>query len=169
MSLNTYFTPALLSCCQIFFTTNCQNVCHAMSATMCRYSTHKQLNPRLHPILCIILLLFLDLSWTQKLFKRNNTARKKEPNSNIYFTANKKLVIETSGENYKADFFICSEKWNWVTQGRGISIFLSFSPRLYHPCRKQFVRERKRNVETGKLGERNSEPEWPTSCWWIRV
>lgn len=28
-------------------------------------------------------------------------------------------------ENYKADFFIFSEKWNWVSQGQGFSILLS--------------------------------------------
>lgn len=43
-------------------------------------------------------------------------------------------------------FFIRSEKWNWVTQGRGISIFLCVSARLHHPCRKQSVRERNRET-----------------------
>lgn len=72
------------------------------------------------------------------------------------------LVTEAAvGENYKADFFIFSEKWNWVSQGRGISIFLNvylFFP--IHPCRRQSVWGKKKQKETDMERGREQEGQW---------
>lgn len=67
------------------------------------------------------------------------------------------LVTEVAvGENYKADFFIFSEKWNWVSQGRGISIFLNvylFFP--IPPLQKAIClrKKKKRKRKTWRRGE----------------
>lgn len=66
------------------------------------------------------------------------------------------LVTEAAvGENYKADFFIFSEKWNWVSQGRGISIFLNvylFFP--IPPLQKAICLRKKKERERHGEGER---------------
>lgn len=155
MSLNTHFTPALAAALQAnFLDFRMSELCAVQPCA----ATHKQLKKNAFRFVALSYYCsWIILEHRNYLCCLRGITR--GGGGNICLTTNKKLVIETSGENYKADFFICSEKWNWVTQGRGISIFLSFSPRLYHPCRKQFVGERNRNVQTGKLGERNREPE----------
>lgn len=66
-------------------------------------------------------------------------------------------TIRSDRENNKADFFICGEKWNWVTQGRGgISIFLCVSARFEQPCRKQSAQRTKKKERSSakKMRER---------------
>jgi len=68
-------------------------------------------------------------------------------------------------ENYKADFFIFSKKWNWVSQGQGFSIllsvylFFSTTPAESNLFEKERGREgdteRGRGRTRGKLRERN--------------
>lgn len=67
--------------------------------------------------------------WLFALLKEGKKKTKSQTEQNLLHSKKpitKILVIETAvGENYEADFLIFSEKWNWVTQGQGISIFLS--------------------------------------------
>lgn len=91
---------------------------------------------------------------------------KKEKRTCLRFIKFKKpitkiLVTEAAvGENYKADFFIFSEKWNWVSQGRGISIFLNvylFFP--IPPLQKAICLRKKKKKRHGE-GEREQEGQW---------
>lgn len=76
------------------------------------------------------------------------------------------LVIEAVvEENYKADFFIFSEKWNWVSQGQGISFFLSVylffytTPAESNLLEKETERDTEKQRTRRKLRERKRERE----------
>ncbi len=60
-------------------------------------------------------------------------------------------------ENYKADFFIFGEKWNWVTQGQGISIFLSIY--LFFSATPAESNLFEKETERERCGERENKKE----------
>ena len=83
------------------------------------------------------------MSTKEHLVRSREAKRKRNGAKFIKFKEpiTKILVIETVvEENYKADFFIFSEKWKLGhSRTRNLNFSLCLSLLLYHPCRKQSV------------------------------